>query len=80
MEPGDAQVRRDARTVEIATAVLLGGLIAVVPTITLCLVGLVSGVGGSGWDSARRWVLVVAIVVGAAVSVWWLLRARGRGL
>jgi uncharacterized membrane protein len=80
MEPGDAEVRREVRTVEIGTALLLGGLIAVVPSVVLWLVGLLVGVGSAGWDSARRAVPLAAIAVGVAVAVWWLLWARRRGL
>jgi hypothetical protein len=80
MEPGDAEVRREARTVEIGTAVVLGGLIAVVPSVVLWLVGLLARVGGPGWDSASRAVELASVVVGAAVAIWWLLRARRRGL
>jgi hypothetical protein len=80
MESGDAEVRREARTVEIGTAVVLGGLIAVVPSVVLWLVGLLARIGGSGWDSASRAVLLVSVVIGAAVAIWWLLRARRRGL
>jgi hypothetical protein len=80
VEPGDAQVRRDAQTVEIAAAALLGGLVAIVPGVVLWLVGLLAGISGPGWDSAQSAVQLVAIVVGAAVTVGWLLRARRRGL
>ena len=80
MEPGDAEVRREARTVEIGTAVVLGGLVAVVPSVALWLVGLVAHATGPGWEAASRAVLLASSVVGAAVAIWWLLRARRRGL
>ncbi len=80
MGPGDPQVRRDARTVEIAVAVLLGGLIAVVPNVALWLAGLAVGVEDPGWDSTRQTVLIATIVIGVAVAAGWLFRARRRGL
>jgi hypothetical protein len=80
MEPGDAEVRREARTVEIGTAVVLGGVIAVVPTVVLWLVGLLARISGPGWDSAGDAVQWASVAVGAAVAIWWLLRARRRGL
>jgi hypothetical protein len=72
--------RRDAQAVEITIAVLLGGLIAVVPSVVLWLVGRFADLGGPGWDAARQAVQWVTIVVGAAVAVWWLRRAGRKGL
>ena len=80
MGPGDPQVRRDARTVEIAVAVFLGGLVAVVPNVALWLAGLAVGVEDPGWDSTRQTVMIATIVVGAVVAGAWLFRARRRGL
>jgi hypothetical protein len=80
MEPGGSEVRGDARTVEITLSVVIGSVIAVVPSVALWLVGHIAGFGGPGWESAQRVTLLAGIVVGAAVSTWWLLRARRRGL
>jgi hypothetical protein len=80
MQRPDAQDRRSAQAVEITIAVLLGGLVAVVPSVVLWLVGRFADLGGPGWDAARQAVQWVTIAVGAAVAVWWLLRAHRRGL
>jgi hypothetical protein len=80
MRSDDAEARREARTVEIGSAVVLGGLIALVPNVALWLVGLLAHAGGPGWEAVGRAVLLVSAAAGAAVAVWWLLRARRRGL
>ncbi len=80
MQRRDAEDRRSAQAVEITIAVLLGGSIALVPSVVLWLVGRFADLGGPGWDAARQAVQWVTIVIGAAVAVRWLLRAHRRGL
>jgi len=80
MDPGDAGARSELQAVEIGAAVLVGGLIAIVPTIAMWLMGRTAGLTGPGWASATDMVQVVSIVVGIAVVVWRLVRARRCGL
>jgi hypothetical protein len=80
MGTDEREARREARIVEIALAVLLGGAIAVVPGVALWLAGHVADLGGPGWDTVRSTVQLVTLVAGAAVAVWWLVGARRKGL
>ena len=65
---------------EIALAALVGGAIAVLPSVVLWLVGHLAGFGGPGWDTVQSATRLVTLVVGAAVAIWLLVRARRRGL
>ena len=79
MGSDDAEARRETRTVEIGSAVALGGLTAIVPSVVLWPVGPLVHSGGPGWESVSRTALQLSVVAGAAVAIWWLLRARRRG-
>lgn len=72
--------QHDARTVEIALAVALGALIVLVPAVGVYLLGWALGFSGLGWEATRRAVLIVAAALGGSATVWWLVRARRRGL
>lgn len=84
MEPDDGQHDRaaihDARIVEISTALFLGIVVLAVPNVAVWVVGLILDVRGTGWATIRRVTFAITIVVGAVVAIWWLLRARRRGL
>jgi cation transporter-like permease len=80
VEPGDAETRRDVRTVEIGSAVLVGVLIVIVPGVALWLVGHLAGFDGASWAATKQIVLVGTIVVGLAVAVWRLVKAGRRGI
>jgi hypothetical protein len=80
MEPLSREARREARIVEISLAVFLGSAIVVVASVVLWLVGLAPDVGGPVWATTRQTTFQVSVVIGVAVVVWWLLRARRRGL
>ncbi len=80
MDPGDAETRRDARTVEIASALVHFALIVIVPSVALWLVGHLAGFDGSGWATTRNVVMIGTIVVGVVVIVRRLVRAGRRGI
>jgi hypothetical protein len=80
MDAGNAEARREARAVEIAAAVLVGGLIVLVPSIAMWLVGHLAGLDGSGWAATRQIVLWGTIVVGVVVVVRRLVVAGRRGI
>ena len=80
MGSDDAEAGREARTVEIGSAVVLGGLTAIVPSVVLWPAGLLIHGGGPEWESVRRAALQLSVVAGVAVVIRWLLRARRRGL
>lgn len=80
VKPLTGEERRDARTVEIALAWLLGVVIVVVSTVGFWVVRWRFGLAGPHWDDAATAVFVIASAVGALVIVWRLVRARGRGL
>lgn len=80
MEPVDPQVRRDMRTVVITRAVLLGGLIALGPSVLLWLLFRVTGADRREWAAVISTVQWAAIVAGVAVMLFVLLRAHRRGL
>ncbi len=80
VEPPSQQELRDARTVEIAFALVAGGVVVVVLAVGTWLTGRLLGLGGPSWEQARGIVLVVATVLGASTSLALLLRAGRRGL
>ncbi len=80
MGTDEREARRDARTVEIALALLVGGAIAVVPSVVVWLIGYLAGFGGPGWDAVQSATQLATLVAGAAAVVWLLVRARRRGL
>lgn len=80
MEPLDPQVRRDARAVVITRAAVLGGLIALGPAVLLFLISRMAGISGSEWRAFAEAVQLTSVVVGAAVTLWLLVRARQKGL
>lgn len=72
--------RRDARTVEIALAGLLGVVVVLVPTVGFLVLRWQFGLAGPRWDAAATSGFVIACALGALVTVWWLVRTRNRGL
>lgn len=80
MEPPSREARHDARIVEIARAVLIGGGVMVIPAVVLWLLGRAFGLSGQAWMTAIETTWVASIVVGVALIVWRLVRARVRGL
>lgn len=80
MEPPSSEGRREARTVEITLAVVLGVAVVVVPTVGAWLLGWALALTGPGWQSAQKALLVGATVLGVCTTLWWLVRAGRRGL
>jgi hypothetical protein len=80
MEPPGREELRDARTVEIAFALMAGVLVSAVSAVGVLLVGWALGLSGPGWELARRIVLVVALILGFTATFCILWRARRRGL
>lgn len=68
--------RRDARTVEITLALLLGATVAVLPMVAMWLAGRAWGMSGPDWSAAKDTVDLAAVLAGAAVTVGWLVRSR----
>ena len=66
---------------EIAVAILLGTLVVVLPIVAGWVVGKAwdwggTVQGGTDWSDAKCAVHTVALVAGAAVTVWWLVRSE----
>lgn len=80
VEPLSSEDRHEARTVEIALAVMLGIAIVAVPTVGAWLLGWTLALTGPGWEAMQRAVRLAAVVLGTSVTLWWLVRARRRGL
>ncbi|WP_147200935.1 hypothetical protein [Pseudonocardia asaccharolytica] len=80
MEPPGGETRRQARTVEIMLAVALGTAVFVAPAAGFWRVRWALGLTGPGWDVAASAVVRGAAALGLLMTVWWLVRARDRGL
>lgn len=74
MDGVEDRTRKDAQAVDITVAVALGAIVATLPVLAVWLVAMANR-GGGDWSAAKHAVHVGALLAGAAVTVWWLVRS-----
>lgn len=76
----DGDQRRDARSVEIGFAVLLGVVVFAVPAVLVWVTGWALGLSEPTWVATRAAITVLAGLAGLIMLVGVLWRARRRGI
>lgn len=71
---------KSAQTIEIAIAVALGFAIALVPGFILDLVGFIFNLRNPIWESVQQTTARITLLLGIAVVIWRLSKARSKGL
>ena len=69
------RTHKDARTVEITVALVLGTLVVALPALVVWLASRWDR-GGGDWSAAEQAVHLVSLLAGGAVSVGWLVRSE----
>lgn len=72
--------RSEVQSVEIMTGLVLGLLLFVSVRIGAWLVSESLGLTGQAYSQVSFWAQWAGVVAGAVVLVYWLVRARRRGL
>ncbi len=75
MDGIEDRTRKDARTVEITVALVLGTIVVALPAAAVWLAATWDW-GGGDWSGAKRTVHLVSLLAGATVSIWWLVRSE----